>query len=61
MIFQVIFRIWKISMRNDQRNATPSEVKDDYEDFLYDERLHSEYNRTLSRHYNYNYIYVDCI
>ena len=29
-------------MRNDQRNATPSEVKDDYEDFLYDERLHSK-------------------
>ena len=40
-IFQVIFRLWKVSMRSDQK-AHPVEMKDSHEDFLYDERAQSE-------------------
>ncbi|KAM6948633.1 F-box only protein 36b [Aplochiton taeniatus] len=38
----VIFRWWKISLRNDCRNAWPGEVKESHHDFLDDSRLQSQ-------------------
>lgn len=35
--FQVIIRWWKISIRNSEGALYPNEIKDSYEDFLYDE------------------------
>jgi hypothetical protein len=36
---KVILRRWKISLRNDSENRYPSEAKDSYEEFVYDESL----------------------
>ncbi|KAK6169469.1 hypothetical protein SNE40_020518 [Patella caerulea] len=43
---EVIYRLWKVvpPTRSDSKNP-PSEVKDNHEDFLLDERLHSEIQR----------------
>jgi len=39
---QVVLRWWKISLRNDVR-IKPAEVKESYEDFLYDYKGQSMY------------------
>jgi len=44
LIFQIIFRWWKIvpPTRADSKTY-PVEIIDSYDDFLHDDRLHSEY------------------
>ncbi|XP_062438842.1 F-box only protein 36 [Rhea pennata] len=37
---QVIFRWWKISLRNEFREGKPGEIKESHEDFLDDSSLH---------------------
>jgi len=41
-LIQVVLRCWKISLRNDVR-IKPGEVKESYEDFLYDYKGQSTY------------------
>ena len=40
---KVIYRCWKITMRVDSDNRYPSEIKDTYEDFIYDDLLHRKF------------------
>ncbi|KAM6259691.1 F-box only protein 36 isoform 2-T2 [Spheniscus humboldti] len=41
---EVIFRWWKISLRNEFRESRPGEIKESQEDFLDDSSLHSNYD-----------------
>ncbi|XP_070537938.1 F-box only protein 36-like [Ptychodera flava] len=43
---EVIWRWWKISLRNDKKVA-PGEVRESHEDFVYDDRMHSEVRRVF--------------
>ena len=40
----IIFRKWKITLRSDSESRYPSEIKDSYEDFAYDDNLQSKFN-----------------
>ncbi|XP_075617203.1 F-box only protein 36 isoform X4 [Balearica regulorum gibbericeps] len=44
---RVIFRWWKISLRNEFRESRPGEIKESQEDFLDDSSLHSSWVRRL--------------
>ncbi|KAJ8011164.1 hypothetical protein DPEC_G00055330 [Dallia pectoralis] len=39
---EVIWRLWKISLRSDGRNTRPGELRESHEDFLDDSRLQSQ-------------------
>lgn len=43
----VIFRKWRITLRSDSESRYPSETKDSYEDFIYDENLQDEIARVF--------------
>ncbi|XP_077987982.1 F-box only protein 36-like [Glandiceps talaboti] len=43
---EVIWRWWKISLRNDKKVA-PGEVRESHDDFLYDDRTQSEVRRVF--------------
>ena len=44
---QIIFRRWKISLRNEGKGASPTEITSNYEDFEYDEGMHSKYSHYI--------------
>uniref|UniRef100_A0A8C6ZM66 F-box protein 36 n=1 Tax=Nothoprocta perdicaria TaxID=30464 RepID=A0A8C6ZM66_NOTPE len=41
---QVVFRWWRISLRNECREARPGEIKESHEDFLDDSSLQSKFD-----------------
>ncbi|XP_013414045.1 F-box only protein 36 [Lingula anatina] len=49
--WQVIFRWWKISPRNEGKKAPPGEIKESYDDFLHDDRTQSEVHRVFGVHF----------
>ncbi|CAF1565471.1 unnamed protein product [Rotaria magnacalcarata] len=46
---QIIIRWWKITLRNIEGSIYPGQIKNSYEDFLYDEIAHREINRIFGK------------
>ncbi|RNA27198.1 F-box only 36 [Brachionus plicatilis] len=51
----VIFRKWKITLRGDSETRYPTEIKDSFEDFAYDENIEREIKLIFGQEL-YNYI-----
>ncbi|CAF3426316.1 unnamed protein product [Rotaria socialis] len=46
---QIIIRWWKITLRNIEGSIYPGQIKDSYEDFLYNKIAHHEINRIFGK------------
>ncbi|XP_022095091.1 F-box only protein 36-like [Acanthaster planci] len=44
---EVIWRTWKITLRNDYRRLAPGEIKESHEDFTYDDRMQFDVGRVF--------------
>ncbi|XP_071798573.1 F-box only protein 36-like [Asterias amurensis] len=44
---EVIWRTWKITLRNDYRRLAPGEVKESHEDFTFDDRMQFDVGRVF--------------
>ncbi|KAI4897695.1 hypothetical protein NFI96_015720 [Prochilodus magdalenae] len=50
LVFQVIWRWWKISLRTDSRNTKPGEVRESHSDYVEDKRLQSQVAMVFGPH-----------
>ncbi|XP_072033689.1 F-box only protein 36-like [Amphiura filiformis] len=46
----VIWRTWRITLRNDYKRLSPGEVKESHEDFTYDEKMQFDVKRVFGEH-----------
>ena len=46
-VSQVIWRTWKITLRNDYRRLAPGEVKESHEDFTFDDRMQCRFETQI--------------
>lgn len=53
---QVIYRCWRIALRGDSESRYPREVRDNYEDFAYDENTQRNYHSLIPSYgFYYNF------